>query len=111
MDALKDFEYKHNEKITLTCSIGTIELTFKTQDGVKKDNAAWEEMMGQVFEDLPYSDPAMNEKSFFVANLIENNKIMRSATSALAEEAIKDLYCQVARAKMEDEFYPKPWNY
>ncbi len=90
MDALKDFEYKHNNRVTVKTSFGKIELIFKHRD-TEHAQSPFALLVDEWLEDDTY--PAHNERTYFDAVLIDGitDRVICMGAGVVAEQAIQDV--------------------
>lgn len=107
-DALHGFDYRHNNKVTMSASIGTIELTYKVKTEVDKETrAVYGELLGDMFADLLPDNPAEAEPAWFQAVLIQNNRVVDVEVAVAASEAIAQAFRWNATRQFEREYYPQ----
>lgn len=90
MNVMRNFEYKHNNKITVKTSFGKIELTYVNRD-MRHAESPLSELVEEWLPDDTY--PARNERAFFEAVLIDgiNEKVLCLGAGIVAESAIQDV--------------------
>ena len=98
MDAMKNFQYKHNSSVTIASTLGKIVLTYKIKAEEKND------ILPFLFEGAEYEEPARNERTYFVAALYNRS----GATAFLGygivpEIAMQSIYTQEALSRLRSE--------
>lgn len=90
MNVMKDFEYKHNNKVIIKTSWGKIELTY-----YKRDMRHAESPLAELFEEWLPDDtyPARNESAYFEAVLFDGvtDQVLCIGAGIVAESAIQDV--------------------